>query len=87
MEFTRNEKKAILQFISTGVSVGANQKEMNRPFMDKLVKVLNISSENELQELKSMKDFNEDELFTLFLFGRSIEKIAVFNSLTDELGL
>lgn len=87
MEFTRNEKKAILQYISAGVSAGANKKEMSKSFMEKLVRVLNISSSNEMEELKSMRNFDNNELFTIFQFNRSMDKIVIFQNLEKELGL
>ena len=69
MEFTRNEKKAIIQFISAGVGAGANKKAIDTSFIERMRKDLNIASSSERQELREMRDFNEDELFSIMIFS------------------
>jgi hypothetical protein len=85
MEFTKKEKKAVLQFIFAGTQ--SNHITLNQTLISKITSALNMSSQTEINELRNMSDLNIDEMFDIFRFGGSFEKIEIFQKLTHEIGL
>ena len=85
MEFTKIEKKAIIQMIAVGTR--AKGIQLNQSMLQKLCKDIDISSQTELQELERMSTFTENELFTIISFNNSREKSLYFQRILNGFNL
>jgi len=77
MEFTRNEKRAIVQCISSA----ANENQINR-LLPQLLSNLEINSSNEMEDLWDIP-VTEVEMMQILRFDNSPEKRRIFESLMD----
>lgn len=79
-EFTKNEKRAIVQSISLAV----DESRMNS-ILPILLRTLSIHSGDEMAELWDV-EVSKSEMLTVLSFNASLEKRKVFESLMNAIG-
>lgn len=85
MNYTKVEKKAMLQFLVVGMN--AKNIKLTNDELRKLLEKLEINSMSEVQDLERMSMFSYSELFTILQFNNSMEKLITFRRIQSEIGL